>query len=160
MAKSPKKKPAKAVKKAAAKKSAKPKVAPKKAAKAKPKSKRALPAPPAENKKAVSREVSTTTRGLETALNGIDIDITFKLGLGQLTVTHFQNGNTIDEKTITKTGSIHFDDVLPNDAISINGACSGTCTLVTNRQTDPLSDSSQPRSYASGSIFDNLVVEQ
>ncbi|MFT3949542.1 MAG: hypothetical protein QM763_21445 [Agriterribacter sp.] len=166
----PKKKVAKKIKKASAKKSAKKAAAKKpsvkdvlkieKSAGAKPAAKKAGTVKPPSTQKTNIVKTSRGMRGFDTTVAGMDLDITFKLGLGEITATHFREGNKIDRKKITQSGQVHFNNVQVNDAISINGACSGSCTLVTNRQTAPVSDSSQPRSYTAGSIFDNLVVEQ
>ncbi|MCC6289725.1 MAG: hypothetical protein IT249_17755 [Chitinophagaceae bacterium] len=159
----PKKKAAKkgAKKSAAGKTPAKDITTIKKSAKANSTGKKAAVAKPSGNKKATNTiGVSRSIRSLDTTSAGMDLNIIFKLGLGEITATHFREGNKIDRKKITQSGQVHFDNVQVNDVISINGACSGSCTLITNRQTDPPSDSSQPRAYTAGSIFDNLLVEQ
>lgn len=86
---------------------------------------------------------------------GIEIDITFLNGKGEVTISHQSSAGQKD-KTATETSTIKFPAAVRGDILSINGLCVNA-RLTTNRVTDPVSDSDHPRKYEK-TILDNLDI--
>lgn len=100
---------------------------------------------------------ATTVKILKTALvafktpksAGADISFTFSAGIGQATASLFRNGILINMQSISQSGTILFSDTNKGDVISINGICTGTCTIRINKSTKP----GTPEKFPSGFII-------
>jgi len=89
---------------------------------------------------------------------GALVDVRFELGIGRLTVLLFRSGEQIGEQELDQSGVISFPDVRARDVITLNGLCTGTAKVFTNRTTIPASDEAHPRRYAEQNILDTLLV--
>lgn len=85
------------------------------------------------------------------------ITIDFLQGQGSITAELFRGGAQVDQGSNTDGGSIVFNDARTNDAISVEGTCTGVqgaAITITGVNVNP----STPKSYATGTILDGFDI--
>jgi len=95
----------------------------------------------------------------EVAIQSMNINAEFRLGLGQIDATLIRSGNELETKTLTQSGTLPFDDVRSRDVIAISGVCSGSAEITTDRLTKPPTDPANPRRFNQQQILDLLKVK-
>ena len=89
------------------------------------------------------------------AIQSMNLNALFLLGLGQITATLIRSGQELETQSLFQSGSIQFSDVRTKDVIAISGSCSGTAEITTDRDTKPPS----PRKFKEQQILDLLKVK-
>lgn len=163
MSKSVSKKGKTPAKKKVAKKAPVKKGAPKKAVKkaaAKKRTVKKAPLKKAIAKKSPVKKASRLTGqprllGLTAAATGT-ADFTFEFfeGVATATVTLFRNGQPVDSKTVSNSGTLHFDNVRSRDTASVKGTCTGTGKITVSVDTRPAS----PTQLSAGKIIERYTI--
>jgi hypothetical protein len=83
-----------------------------------------------------------------------NVSIVFLNGVGQVEAELIRNGNSIDMRATDKTGTLQFPDVLDEDIISLNGACTGNGEIMIDIPVLPPS----PVNIQTGNFFLNFIV--
>ena len=89
------------------------------------------------------------------AVQSMNINALFLLGLGQITATLIRSGQELETQSLFQSGSLQFADVRSRDVIAISGSCSGTAEIITDRDTKPPT----PRKFKEQQILDLLKVK-
>ncbi len=93
--------------------------------------------------------------GLTAATTGT-ADFTFEFfeGVATATVTLFRNGQPVDSKTVSNSGTLHFDNVRSRDTASVKGTCTGTGKITVSVDTRPAS----PTQLSAGKIIERYTI--
>ena len=98
------------------------------------------------------------SRGATTLVVPLTMNITFLLGIGQITIKQFRNRALIDTKRVTQSADVRFEDAAAGDTLSLTGACSGKMEIFTDRNTEPAAQQNSPLKYEQ--VIEDILVIQ
>ncbi len=85
----------------------------------------------------------------------VEVNITFKGGAGNVTITVFSNGNQVSQVVVLISGTVPLTNVSSGDIISIDGISPANGSDISiSVSTDPPT----PSHYESGPIMDSYIV--
>jgi hypothetical protein len=109
----------------------------------------------ATNKASKKNAVETLSESVAPgAISPANVQVTFMSGVGKVTAFLIRQGVLINMQSIDASGNILFSDVRTDDAISVNGICTGSATVAVDRDTSPAT----PVQFSAGPIHVGLIV--